>query len=56
MIWNIGIVFIDAHVSLATPVGSVPASWFNSVDAFASIVAVPPLVALWAWARRGRLT
>jgi POT family proton-dependent oligopeptide transporter len=55
MIWNIGIVFIDAHVSLATPLGSVPASWFNSVDAFASIVAVPPLVALWAWqARRGR--
>jgi POT family proton-dependent oligopeptide transporter len=55
MIWNIGIVFIDAHVSLATPVGSVPASWFNSVDAFASIVAVPPLVALWAWqARRHR--
>ena len=55
MIWNIGIVFIDAHVSLATPVGSVPASWFNSVDAFASIVAVPPLIALWAWqARRER--
>ena len=55
MIWNIGIVFIDAHVSLATPVGSVPASWFNSVDAFASIIAVPPLVALWAWqARRHR--
>jgi POT family proton-dependent oligopeptide transporter len=55
MIWNIGIVFIDGHVSLATPLGSVPASWFNSVDAFASIVAVPPLVALWAWqARRGR--
>jgi POT family proton-dependent oligopeptide transporter len=55
MIWNIGIIFIDAHVSLATPVGSVPASWFNSVDSFASIIAVPPLVALWAWqARRHR--
>ena len=49
MIWNIGIVFIDAHVDLSTPLGGVPASWFNSVDSFASIVAVPPLIALWAW-------
>jgi POT family proton-dependent oligopeptide transporter len=55
MIWNIGILFVDGHVSLATPFGSVPASWFNSIDAFASIVVVPPLVALWAWqARRGK--
>ena len=54
MIWNIGILFIDGHVSLSTPFGSVPASWFNSIDAFASIIVVPPLVALWAWqARRG---
>jgi len=55
MIWNIGILFIDGHVSLASPLGVVPASWFNSIDAFASIVVVPPLVALWAWqARRGK--
>ncbi|MEO5493880.1 MAG: peptide MFS transporter [Sphingomonas sp.] len=55
MIWSIGILWIDQHVSLASPLGQVPASWFNSVDAFASIVAVPPLVALWSWqARRGR--
>jgi POT family proton-dependent oligopeptide transporter len=55
MIWSIGVLWIDQHVSLASPLGAVPASWFNSVDAFASIVAVPPLVALWAWqARRGR--
>jgi POT family proton-dependent oligopeptide transporter len=55
MIWNIGLIFIDAQVSLATPVGTVPTAWFNSVDSFASIVAVPPLVALWAWqAKRGR--
>lgn len=51
MIWGIGVLWIDQHVTL----GWVPASWFNSVDAFASIVAVPPLVALWAWqAKRGR--
>lgn len=55
MIWNIGIIWVSEHVSLATPLGDVPASWFNSVDAFASIVAVPPLVALWRWqAKRGR--
>lgn len=51
MIWGIGLVWIDQHVTL----GPVPAAWFNSVDAFASIAAVPPLVALWAWqAKRGR--
>jgi POT family proton-dependent oligopeptide transporter len=55
MIWNIGIIWIDGHVSLSSPLGAVPASWFNSIDAFASIIFVPPLVALWAWqARRGR--
>ena len=55
MVWNVGILWIDAEVSLATPFGGVPASWFNSVDSFASIVAVAPLVALWRWqARRGR--
>jgi POT family proton-dependent oligopeptide transporter len=55
MIWNIGILFVDGHVSLSTPFGTVPASWFNSIDALASIVVVPPLVALWAWqARRGK--
>jgi POT family proton-dependent oligopeptide transporter len=55
MIWNIGLVWIDGNVSLTSPFGVVPASWFNSIDSFASIVIVPPLVALWAWqARRGR--
>jgi POT family proton-dependent oligopeptide transporter len=54
MIWNIGIVWIDQYVSLGTSLGAVPASWFNSVDSFASILAAAPLVALWAWqSRRG---
>jgi len=54
MIWNIGIVWIDEQVSLATPFGAVPAAWFNAVDSFASIVAAAPLIALWAWqSRRG---
>lgn len=54
MIWNIGIVWVDEQVSLQSPLGTMPAAWFNSVDAFASIVAAAPLVALWGWlARRG---
>jgi POT family proton-dependent oligopeptide transporter len=44
MIWNVGLVWIDEKVSL----GAVPASWFNSVDSFASVVIAPALVALWA--------
>jgi POT family proton-dependent oligopeptide transporter len=55
MIWNIGIIWVDQRVDLATPLGSVPASWFTSVDPFASIVIAAPLIALWRWqARRGR--
>ena len=55
MIWNIGVVWVDQHVDLASPFGEVPASWFNSVDSFASIVVAPFLIALWAWqARRNR--
>lgn len=55
MIWNIGILWVDERVSLASPFGTVPSSWFNSVDSFASILVAAPLVTLWAWqARRGR--
>jgi POT family proton-dependent oligopeptide transporter len=52
MIWNVGLVWVDDHVSLASPFGAVPASWFNSVDSFASIVIAPILVGLWAWQAR----
>ena len=53
-IWSIGILWVDAHVSLGTPLGTVPSSWFSAVDSFGSIVAAPLLLALWAWqARRG---
>jgi POT family proton-dependent oligopeptide transporter len=55
MIWSIGLVWVDQHVSMMTPLGAVPATWFNAVDALASIAAAAPLIALWAWqARRGR--
>ena len=52
MIWNIGVVWVDQHVDLASPLGPVPASWFNSVDSFASIVIAPFLIGLWAWQAR----
>jgi proton-dependent oligopeptide transporter, POT family len=52
MIWNIGVVWVDQHVDLKSPFGSVPASWFNSVDSFASVVVAPFLIALWAWQSR----
>ena len=55
MIWSVGIIWVDERVALGTPVGSVPASWFTSIDAFASIAIVPVLLGLWAaQARRGR--
>jgi proton-dependent oligopeptide transporter, POT family len=54
-IYNVGLVWIDAHVELATPLGHIPVPWFNSIDAFVSIIAVPPLIYLWSWQeRRGR--
>jgi POT family proton-dependent oligopeptide transporter len=51
-ITDVGIVFVDAHANLATPFGQIPTPWFNSIDAFVSIVAVPPLLALWRWQAR----
>jgi POT family proton-dependent oligopeptide transporter len=52
MIWNIGVVWVDQHVNLASPFGAVPASWFNSVDSFASVIVAPFLIGLWAWQAR----
>ena len=44
-----------AHVDLATPLGHIPVPWFNSIDAFVSIIAVPPLIYLWSrQEKRGR--
>lgn len=54
MIWNIGTIWVDQHVALASPFGRVPASWFNALDSFASIAVAAPLIGLWAWqAKRG---
>jgi POT family proton-dependent oligopeptide transporter len=54
-LFNVGLVWLAAHVDVATALGPVPIPWFNSIDAFFSIIAVPPLIALWRWqATRGR--
>ena len=52
MIWNVGVLWVDQHVDLASPFGNVPASWFNSVDSFASVIVAPFLIGLWAWQAR----
>ncbi len=54
MIWNVGVIWVDQHVDLVSPLGAVPASWFNSVDSFASIVIAPFLIALWTYQARRR--
>lgn len=55
MIWNVGILWADQQVDLTTRIGTMPASWFTSVDPLGSIASAAPLIALWAWqARRGR--
>src|SRR5260221_4688790 len=54
-IYNVGLVWIDAYVDLATPMGHIPVPWFNSIDPFVSIIAVPPLIYLWSLQeKRGR--
>ena len=54
-LFNVGLVWLEAHANVATPFGNVPIPWFNSIDAFFSIISVPPLIALWRWqAGRGR--
>ncbi len=52
--FNVGLVWVSDHVDLSTPLGAIPVPWFNSIDAFFSIIAVPPLIYLWIYqARRG---
>ena len=46
---NLGLIWINEHVDLNLLGFQVPVSWFNSIDALASIVGVPFLVSLWTW-------
>lgn len=49
MVWSIGILWVDQWVNLASPLGTVPSSWFSSVDSIGSILAAPVLLVLWRW-------
>ena len=51
---NVGLIWSAERVDLSTPLGPIPAAWFNAEDPLASILIAPVLVALWAWqGRRG---
>jgi POT family proton-dependent oligopeptide transporter len=52
---NAAMVWIDGSVDLNLLGFHIPASWFNSIDPFVSMLAVPFLLAYWRWqARRNR--
>lgn len=46
---NIGLIWINDHVDLDVFSFRIPVAWFNSLDSFVSIVAVPVLFGLWRW-------
>jgi POT family proton-dependent oligopeptide transporter len=46
---NVLLIWIQQHVELHAGPFSVPAPWFESIDAFASILGVPVLFWLWRW-------
>lgn len=52
--FNVGLIWVSENVDLTTSIGSFPVPWFNSVDAFASVLVAPLLILFWmAQARRG---
>lgn len=56
-LFNVGIIWFDQYVDLATPFGAFPAAWFASVDSFVSTLAVPFIIAYWRWqVKRGNET
>ena len=54
-LFNMFKIWIQEHVDLSVSDFKIPVPWFQSVDSFASILAVPLLFALWRWqaSRRG---
>jgi proton-dependent oligopeptide transporter, POT family len=52
MVWSIGILWIDQHVNLVTSLGTIPSSWFASLDSIGSILFAPVLIILWSWQAR----
>jgi proton-dependent oligopeptide transporter, POT family len=52
MVWSTGILWVDQHVNLTTSLGTIPSSWFASLDSIGSILFAPVLIALWSWQSR----
>ena len=52
--FNVGLLWVSERVALDFGGFTVPTPWFASEDSFASVLALPLLLALWAWqGRRG---
>jgi POT family proton-dependent oligopeptide transporter len=47
--FNVGQIWISEHVALNTPLGHIPAPWFNSIDALVQVLTTPLLLSFWAW-------
>jgi len=53
-LWNVGMLWINERVDLTIGGFTIPTPWLASEDSFASVVALPLLLAIWAWqGRRG---
>lgn len=52
---NIGLIWIRKYADLNFLGTQIPVPWFTAINSFVSIIAVPPLFALWRWqaTRRG---
>ncbi len=48
-LYNIFKIWIQEYVDLRVGNFSIPVPWYQSLDAFASILAVPVLIVLWRW-------
>ncbi|HSC18998.1 MAG TPA: peptide MFS transporter [Rhizomicrobium sp.] len=49
---DVGLLWIDQHVDRTLLGFALPQAWFVAINSFVSIVAVPPLFALWRWQAR----
>ncbi|MFA6031511.1 MAG: peptide MFS transporter [Myxococcota bacterium] len=53
-LFNVGMLWVDERVELAFGGFTVPTPWLASEDSLASVIALPMLLAIWAWqATRG---
>ncbi|QPC98941.1 peptide MFS transporter [Qipengyuania soli] len=53
-LWNVGMLWVNERVDLTFGGFTVPTPWLASEDSLASVIALPLLLAIWAWqGRRG---